>query len=58
MRLLSVSEAAKIVGITPGLLRRYLREGRLAFKWIGGVRVVDDKEARAFANVKRKKGRP
>jgi excisionase family DNA binding protein len=29
MKLMPISEAADVLGVTPGTLRRYIREGRL-----------------------------
>ncbi len=59
----SVIEAARILGVTPGLVCRYIREGDLPKEWEAGRTVrgrpgyrIDRKALMEFARIPRKPG--
>jgi excisionase family DNA binding protein len=59
---LTTVEAADIIGITPSLVRKYVREGRLEAERVGEGRrstfYFEREEVERFAAIPRKIGRP
>ena len=50
MKLLSVTEAARILSVSPALVRRYCQRGRLPATKVGGAGwVIDEAALAAFA---------
>lgn len=57
--MLSADEAAEILGITPQLVCKYAREGRIPFKTVGKRnRVFERDDIKAFKKTPRKRGNP
>ncbi len=56
MALISTTEAAKRLDITPSLVARYIRDGRLKAQKIGPVWVIDERDVERFPE--RKLGPP
>lgn len=54
---MTVEEAAKLIGITPSLVRRYCRAGRILAERQGRDWWIEEWEARRFAAIKRAPGR-
>jgi len=57
MKLLSVTEAADRLHVSPALIRRYCQRGLLGQK-AGATWAIGEDELAAFAAVPRKRGRP
>jgi excisionase family DNA binding protein len=57
MHLLSIPQAAERLGVTPSLVRRWCRAGRLGTK-VGTPWVITEAELRVFAKTRRGPGRP
>jgi len=59
MKLLSVTEAAHILGVSPALVRRYCQRGLLPAIKVGSAGwAIDEADLAAFATLPRKRGRP
>ena len=56
--LIDTKEAARLLGVSPDLIRRYCVAGRIAALRIAGRWLIEPAEIRRFAKIPRQKGWP
>lgn len=56
--LIDTTEAARMLGFTADMVRRYCRAGRIDAHDIGGHWLIEPAEIRRFAKIPREKGWP
>ncbi|MGH9297909.1 MAG: helix-turn-helix domain-containing protein [Acidimicrobiales bacterium] len=56
--LLSAQEAAALIGVHHSRIRKFIAEGRLKAHLVGATWVIEEQEAKRFAALPRKPGRP
>jgi len=58
MELISVTEAARRLGLSPQRVRQFVESGRLRARKVGAQWVIRAADLRRFANKPRRPGRP
>jgi excisionase family DNA binding protein len=56
--IISVKQAAEILGVSPRRVRQFIQEGRLKSSKVGGHHFLQELEVRKFAQIERRDGNP
>ena len=56
--LLSVSQAAAVIGVTPARVGRFIKSGRLKTEVVDGRHILLKEEVERFASIPRPPGKP